>query len=80
MMHDTYCVILNVPRIVDQQSPYVLEGSAFEIWQRIDGTRTQAQLRDELVSAFDLDAAAAARDVDAFVTSLADLGLVVRGE
>ncbi len=74
--HDDYVVVLNLPRIEEQQSPYVFEGAAFEIWSRIDGTRTEDQIVDELVEATGAEREVVARDTRDFLATLRGLGLV----
>ncbi|MCR6711861.1 MAG: PqqD family protein [Demequina sp.] len=74
--HDTYVVVLNLSRIEEQQSPYVFEGPAFEIWTRIDGTRTEEQVVDELVEASGADREVVARDAHEFIAQLLELGLI----
>jgi hypothetical protein len=73
---DTAAYVLNLPRIEEQQSPYVFEGSAFAIWQLIDGTRTHDQIVDELVEASGVEREIVARDTRAFLATLRGLGLI----
>ena len=68
--------VLNLPRIEEQQSPYVFEGPAFEIWSRIDGTRTEEQIVDELVEATGVEREVVARDTRDFLATLRGLGLI----
>lgn len=68
--------VLNLPRIEEQQSPYVFEGTAFEIWTRIDGTRTEQQIVDELVGSTGADRGVVARDTHEFLEQLLELGLI----
>ncbi|MGC4175660.1 PqqD family protein [Demequina sp.] len=70
------CYVLNLPRIEEQQSPYVFEGPAFEIWSRIDGTRTEEQIVDELVEATGAERQVVARDTSDFLATLRGLGLI----
>lgn len=81
--HPDHVVVLNLPRIEQQQSPYVFEGSAFLIWSLIDGQRTIDEIIAELVdvaSAADDEATREAIEDDtrAFIAQLAELGLVVQ--
>lgn len=69
-------VVLNLPRIEEQQTPYVFDGTAFEIWSRIDGTRTEPQIVDELVEASGAEREVVARDTRSFLATLRGLGLV----
>jgi len=73
---DDYCVVLNLPRLEQQQSPYVFDGTSFEIWSLIDGTRTEQQIVDELAEAYEAPRDAVAADVAAFVAQLRELRLV----
>ena len=68
--------VLNLPRIEEQQSPYVFEGSAFAIWLLIDGTRTESQIVDQLVEASGVEREVVARDTRTFLATLRGLGLV----
>lgn len=75
--HDPgYAIVLNLPRIVEQQVPYVFEGTAYEIWRRIDGTRTLDQIAAELAGQTGADPGIVAADTTAFVSQLLELGLV----
>jgi len=71
-----YALVLNLPRIVEQQVPYVFEGTAYEIWRRIDGTRTLEQIAAELAGQTGADPGIVAADTTAFVSQLLELGLV----
>ena len=73
---DTYALVLNLPRVQSQQSPYVFEGPAFEIWSRIDGTRSEDQIVDELVEIAGADREIVARDTREFIAQLLELGLI----
>ncbi len=77
--HEEYTVVLNLARLKEQQSPYVFEGSSFAIWTRIDGTRTEEQIVDELVAEYGASRNDIARDVHAFLEELLELGLVIDG-
>ena len=72
--------VLNVSRLAEQQSPYVFEGPSFEIWTRIDGTRTEGQIVDELVEAYGAPREQIAHDVHEFLRELLRLGLIVDDE
>jgi hypothetical protein len=73
---DSVAYVLNLPRIEEQQSPYVFEGTAFAIWQLIDGTRTESQIVDELVGASGVEREVVARDTRTFLATLRGLGLI----
>jgi hypothetical protein len=68
--------VLNLPRIIEQQLPYVFEGVSFEIWTRIDGTRTEDRIVDELVEATGAEREVVARDTSDFLATLRGLGLI----
>ncbi|WP_159450141.1 PqqD family protein [Demequina sp. NBRC 110056] len=74
--HDDYTVVLNLPRLQEQQSPYIFDGTSFAIWNLIDGTRTQEQIAAELADTYGAPRDQVAPDVDAFIAQLLDLGLV----
>jgi hypothetical protein len=76
--HDDYTVVLNLPRLKEQQSPYVFEGTSFEVWTRIDGTRNQQQIAQELAEFHGAPLEQVAADVAAFVEQLLQLGLVTQ--
>jgi hypothetical protein len=68
--------VLNLPRIEEQQSPYVFEGAAFEIWSRIDGTRSEEQIVRELVEATGGDHRLIIKDTRDFLAQLLELRLI----
>ena len=70
-------LLVNLTRVAEQQSPYVFEGPSFEIWARIDGTRTEEQIVDELVEAYGAPREQIAHDVREFLAELLRLGLIV---
>ncbi|WP_062304515.1 PqqD family protein [Demequina subtropica] len=78
VLHDDRAVVLNLPRVEQQQSPYLFEGTAFEIWTRIDGTRSVDDVAGELVAAHGGEAGEIAEAVASFVAQLTELGLVER--
>jgi Coenzyme PQQ synthesis protein D (PqqD) len=59
--------------------PYVLEGSAAQIWGCVDGDRTEAEIVADLAEAFELPGEQVAADVRDFLDRLVALGLVVAG-
>lgn len=74
-----HAVVLNLPRIEQQQSPYLFEGTAFEVWVRIDGKRSSRQivsLLQELADDSSRDRIEA--DTLQFLAQLEELGLVER--
>lgn len=76
VVHRDYAVVLNLPRIDEQQAPYMFEGTAFEIWSRIDGTRSEEQIVEELVEASGAAREVVARDTRDFLATLRGLGLI----
>ncbi|BDZ62009.1 hypothetical protein Lsed01_00646 [Demequina sediminis] len=74
---ETRATVLNLPRLEEQQVPYIFEGTALEIWVRIDGTLSEAAIVAELVEAYDVPAEQIMPEVRAFVAQLLELGLVV---
>ncbi|BDZ62018.1 hypothetical protein Lsed01_00656 [Demequina sediminis] len=64
---ETRATVLNLPRLEEQQVPYIFEGTAFEIWTRIDGTRTESAIVDELAEAYEARAEEIAPEVHACV-------------
>ena len=72
----TASYVLNLPRIEEQQSPYAFTGTAHEIWRRIDGTRTESQIVDQLVEASGAEREVVARDTRTFLATLRGLGLI----
>ncbi len=73
---DARALVLPLHRVVEQQSPYVFEGPSFEIWTRIDGTRTEEQIVDELVELYDAPREQIAVDVHSFLAQLLELHLI----
>lgn len=63
-------------RLADLQRIFALEGAAGFIWERIDGTRTLGQIRDELRAAFAVTSGEAEQDLLEFVGELSAAGLV----
>jgi hypothetical protein len=57
--------------------PYVFEGSAAQVWARLDGVRTEAEVVADLAEAYDVSAEVVTGDVREFVDRLRDLGLIL---
>ena len=72
--------VLNLPRLEEQQVPYVFEGTAFEIWSRIDGTRSEPGIVAELAEQYEAPADQIAPQVREFVAQLTALGLVASAD
>ena len=77
---ESYAAVLNLPRIVEQQVPYVFEGTAYQIWRLIDGARTLDQIIAHLVEQTGAEPSIVAADTTAFVNQLLELGLVTHLE
>ncbi|GIG53772.1 PqqD family protein [Demequina activiva] len=80
VVREDRAVVLNLPQLEEQQSPYVFEGPAFEIWRRIDGSRSQRLIVSELAAAFEVDEDVMEQDVRGFVATIAELGLIDYGQ
>lgn len=76
VVSDTRVTVLNLPRLDEQQVPYVFEGSAFDIWERIDGTHSADAIIAELADAYGVAHEVIAPEVASFIAQLAELGLV----
>ncbi len=76
---ESHATVLNLPRLEEQQVPYLFEGTAFEIWVRLDGTRTEVAIVDELVEAYGAPRAEVQAGVREFVAKVVELGLVEGG-
>jgi hypothetical protein len=57
--------------------PLVLEGTAAAIWERLDGTRTETALVQELAELYDAPEADVAGGVTSFLDELARLDLLL---
>ncbi len=69
---DNEAVIINAP----QGKVTVLNAVATFIWEQIDGSRTLAQLGAQVCAEFDVDPATAAQDVENFIASLTERGIL----
>ena len=56
-----------------------LRGTALAIWQLIDGTRSEVEIKAALHDDYAVDAATCDREVDAFLASLGNAGLLQIG-
>lgn len=61
---------------IDTGDFFSLAGSALTIWQLLDGTRDRDALIAQLCADFGADEATVADDLDAFLTSLKEAGLI----
>lgn len=58
---------------------FSLSGTAYDIWQLIDGTRDRHALVTALAEHYGAEAATIAADVDAFLTELGERGFIANG-
>jgi len=58
------------------REPVVLRGPALAIWSLVDGTRTEAQIVDQLVETLGAEREVVARDTSDFLATLRGLGLL----
>jgi len=62
--------------LADMQRIFTLTKVAEFIWDRLDGQRSLSDIRDELLSEFDVEKDQADSDIFAFVSELMSAGLV----
>ena len=60
----------------ERSAVHVLNAIGTEVWNRIDGSRTVAQIVEEVVDEYDVPPEQARRDVLAFVAALQEHGMV----
>jgi hypothetical protein len=63
-------------KLADLQKLFALNPVAEFIWQRLDGTRTLADVADAITAEFDVGAEEARADLDGFVRELIEADLV----
>ena len=64
-------------RLADMGNLFALDTpTAEQAWDRMDGHRTLAEIRDSLVAAFEITAETAGADLQAFVNELLAEGLI----
>ncbi len=63
-------------RLADLQELFVLNDVGEWLWQRLDGTRSQDVLVEELIASFEVTPAEAASDLDGFLRELDEAGLL----
>lgn len=61
---------------VASDSYFMLEGSARDIWDLIDGQRKVGEIVARLTEIYDIDAQACGADVLAFLATLSDNGMI----
>lgn len=62
--------------IADMQRIFALNRVAAHIWEQLDGNRTFDQLREGIVSRFDVGTEEAGRDLRHFIEALFEAGLL----
>lgn len=62
--------------IADMQRIFALNRVAAHIWEQLDGNRTFDQLREGIVSRFDVGADEAEKDLRHFIGALFEAGLI----
>ena len=63
-------------RIADMQRMFALGGVGGFIWERLDGRRSLGEIRDEMLSFFEVEGDEAEADIGEFVTQLLEADLV----
>lgn len=59
-----------------QDVPVILAGTAASVWNALDGTRTEAELIEDLARDYGTDASAILRDVMALIHDLSSTGMI----
>jgi hypothetical protein len=60
----------------DLESIYTLNDTAAAIWALLDGKRSLAEIRDQMVVEFEVTAEEATQDLDELIAQLLDVGAV----
>lgn len=63
-------------KLVDMQKIFSLDPVAAFVWERLDGTRPLAAIRDSVLEAFDVEPPQAETDVQEFVAELMAADLI----
>lgn len=63
-------------RLADMQRIFALDPVAERVWEHVDGKKGMGQIARRIQADFDVEAAVALRDIDAFIASLREEGLV----
>ncbi|MCB5293371.1 PqqD family protein [Arthrobacter sp. SO3] len=61
---------------LDQDVPVILVGTAASVWNRLDGTRTETELIEELASEYATEASAIHGDVMGLIRDLSSSGMI----
>ena len=65
-------------KLADMQRIFTLNPVAEYIWNSLDGIRTLAEIRRDILVTYEIDEAAAASDITEFLTELIHAGLISR--
>jgi len=63
-------------KLVDLQRIFTVNAVAAHIWQRLDGKRTLAAIRDSVLETFEVERERAEADIQEFVAELVEAGLI----
>jgi len=64
-------------KLVDMQRIFSLNPVAAHIWQQLDGERSLAKIRDDVLDTFDVEKSQADADIQEFVGELIEAELIV---
>jgi hypothetical protein len=67
---DEYVLVPVTENIADMNSVFTLNETGSYIWEKIDGTRTAADIINDLISEYDIDRETAEKDVSGFVADM----------
>lgn len=62
--------------VADMQSIYTLDSVGADIWNRIDGEKTLAEIFDSLLGEYEVEADTLSWDLDEFVEQLLSVGAI----
>ena len=63
---------------LEQDVPVILVGTAASVWTALDGSRTEAELIEDLARAYGTDASAIRGDVVGLIHDLSSSGMITR--
>ena len=64
-------------KLADLQRIYVLDPVGETIWEQLDGSNTLAEVLEHILQTYDVEPERAEADLEAFVSELVEVGLVV---
>ncbi len=71
------CLLVPIrQKVVDLQYIYVLSAVANRIWELLDGRRTLAQVRDQLLEEFEVGPQELAADLQEFIAQLREIDAI----